>query len=717
MPMVLNSNVASLKSQRNLSTSQASLAQAMERLSSGKRINSAKDDAAGSAISTILTAQVRGLNQATRNSSDGISLLQTAEGALSEIGSALQRMRELSVQSANGTYTEGNRETLNAELHQLVSEIDRVSKTTDYNGLKLLDGSALDLDIQVGADFDQKMKVAVRKIDADSLGISDSAGLGSFQRCAYGGETDTTGILATQKLPAFREGDLVINGVTIGGAIASADTASFMGKDKSTIAIAAAINAKAKESGVKAVVGETIVSGYPMSPAWTDVAGAIQVNGIDINVHVMAGNPTATRAGIVAAINQVSEQTGVVAIDTEKDESGIVLKAADGRNIVLANKSGNPFGPPSSVLLTGMTGLHFTDGFDSAVSGIFTATMTLVATEGQDIHIDNNVFGRAENAGFRVGAYNGTKTGLVSTPVNMIDTGNRVYWNTQTGATLINGVPVPKSDSGINNVVSAINSISDKTGVVAVMQENRAVNHGTQRTVAGMVTGSINGVEIAGFAAQAGADKSGYNRAMLVRQVNAISGQTGVIAVDTGVDGTAEGGGVMLIDKIGKPIFPQLFNGDLAGCVVDGTINGSYTLQSDREIEITSGLSNNLITTGLLTGNYGGGQGGQSLSKIDIATVEGANKAIQAIDNALNRVNNVRAKIGAYQNRLEFTVNNLTNFSQNSEAARSRIEDADFAAETAALSRSQILQQSSSAMLAQANSSALQVLQLLRTGE
>src|SRR6185295_5738599 len=141
MPQVINTNVASLNAQRNLNVSQTTLATALQRLSSGLRINSAKDDAAGLAISERFTAQIRGLNQASRNANDGISLAQTAEGALGEISNNLQRIRELAVQSANATNSSTDRTALQNEVSQLVAEIDRVSSQTAFNGVKLIDGT------------------------------------------------------------------------------------------------------------------------------------------------------------------------------------------------------------------------------------------------------------------------------------------------------------------------------------------------------------------------------------------------------------------------------------------------------------------------------------------------------------------------------------------------------------------------------------------------
>src|SRR5688572_15368186 len=141
MPQILSTNIASLNAQRNLNTSQTALATSLQRLSSGMRINSAKDDAAGLAISQRMTAQINGLNQAARNANDGISLAQTAEGALAEIGNNLQRMRELAIQSANASNSVSDRAALNAEVQQLGQEIDRVAQASSFNGVKLLDGT------------------------------------------------------------------------------------------------------------------------------------------------------------------------------------------------------------------------------------------------------------------------------------------------------------------------------------------------------------------------------------------------------------------------------------------------------------------------------------------------------------------------------------------------------------------------------------------------
>ena len=170
MAMVINSNIMSLTAQRNLTMSQNDLNTSMERLTSGKRINSAADDAAGLSIANRMTSQINGLNQAVRNANDGASLIQTAEGALDESTNILQRMRELSVQSANGTYDSGNRATLSAEVKQLVAELDRIAETTSFNGLNILDGSLGKVNLQVGSEANQTIELSIAKMDSKSLG-------------------------------------------------------------------------------------------------------------------------------------------------------------------------------------------------------------------------------------------------------------------------------------------------------------------------------------------------------------------------------------------------------------------------------------------------------------------------------------------------------------------------------------------------------------------
>ncbi|HSX64437.1 MAG TPA: flagellin, partial [Pseudoxanthomonas sp.] len=238
MAQVINTNTMSLNAQRNLSSSGASLATTIQRLSSGLRINSAKDDAAGLAISERFSTQIRGLDVAVRNANDGISLAQVAEGSLTEIGNNLQRIRELSVQSANATNSASDRAALNAEVKQLTSEIDRVAKQSDFNGTKLLDGSFTSQLFQVGANAGQAIAI-------DKVVDAKANALGNVKFAA-----DVTGAAIADAAADGSIEDLTINGVAI-------DTVEY--KDGATgadiaKALSSAINAKLGESGVFASV-------------------------------------------------------------------------------------------------------------------------------------------------------------------------------------------------------------------------------------------------------------------------------------------------------------------------------------------------------------------------------------------------------------------------------------------------------------------------------
>ncbi|MFC7436407.1 flagellin [Hydrogenophaga bisanensis] len=228
----INTNVMSINAQRNLSASTGSLATSMQRLSSGLRVNSAKDDAAGLAISERMNSQVKGLNVAIRNANDGISLAQTAEGAMAEIGNNLQRIRELAVQSSNATNSATDREALQKEVSQLQAEIQRVATQTEFNGTKLLDGSFTGKAFQVGANAGQLITVdAVTNAQTAQLGGSYFAG---------------DEVMTTDNAAAIT--GLTINGVVIDDVAVAADA------DAQAAALAQAINAKSGESGVYASV-------------------------------------------------------------------------------------------------------------------------------------------------------------------------------------------------------------------------------------------------------------------------------------------------------------------------------------------------------------------------------------------------------------------------------------------------------------------------------
>jgi len=338
MPQVINTNIASLTAQRNLNKSQTANQQALQRLSSGLRINSAKDDAAGLAISTRFNSQVRGLNVAIRNAGDGISLAQTAEGALGTMNDNLQRIRELSVQSANATNSDVDREALQAEVDQLLAEVTRTAEETDFNGRKLLDGS-FNATFQIGANAGQTVEVSIAELTADKLGSGQEAGISALG-------TDS----------AISNGDLVINGESIRSSSATDDSASTEGADRSAISKAAAINDKTAETGVAAEINTNVSAGSKQTAASTE--GSITLNDVTINITTGGVDTVADRAAVLSAINAVSAQTGVVAVDTGNDDSGIALEAVDGRNIAIRydkfDASGNTYANGVTASATGL---------------------------------------------------------------------------------------------------------------------------------------------------------------------------------------------------------------------------------------------------------------------------------------------------------------------------------------------------------------------------
>ena len=289
MAAVINTNIASLNAQRNLNASQSSLNTSIQRLSSGLRINSAKDDAAGLAIGERMSGQIRGLNQAVRNANDGISLAQTAEGALGTITDNLQRIRELAVQSRNATNSSTDRTALNAEATQLKNEIDRVATTTSFNGVKLLDGSFTNQSFQVGANVGETINIA-------SIANAQSAQLGSSSQAQVTGA-------AASAFTAITAGDLTINGVSIGAIAADTNAANRASN------IAAAANSVSSQTGVYA----TILSAAPTQVVFTN-SGSVPATPSVVIAHAGASSTLAT-TGLTAATTAATTVTGFAALD------------------------------------------------------------------------------------------------------------------------------------------------------------------------------------------------------------------------------------------------------------------------------------------------------------------------------------------------------------------------------------------------------------------
>ncbi len=578
MPLVINTNVASLNAQRQLVQSGNDMDQAMERLASGRRINTARDDAAGLAISNRQTSQIRGLDQAIRNANDGVSLIQTAEGALDEVTNILQRIRELSIQSANGIYAEIDRATLDAEVQQLKSEIDRIASSTTFNGQPLLDGSLGDVELQVGSESNQTIDLSIQGFSTSSLGSSS-------------GDIVGEAMTALSTLTGLSGDELIINDVVITSLTSSTNVNDAL----------ASINA---DLDGKSAEVDSLVS-YVSNSA----GNGVLVPGTDLTLTLTDGEGNTQTYNITDTssmdelVNKINSDT---VIDAKLNDTGkLVLSAAGAESIqVVDNSSGQAATGAASASETEAFRLVFTDtgSEDNGVkveagTGTTGAELDALGLNVQDD--DGNLLARA----------------LTATASNDLNAGDLIINGVEIGAISVGTGTAEDVDA----VVEAINLLADRTGVVAF--------------------------EAAGNASR-----------------------------------------LSLRSTSGESI--SIKYGDAA---------------TDANVEALTGLQ-----------EQNSAEGSGSVSGIQIATAAGAQASIDVIDVALEQINSTRSDLGAINNRLDFTMSNLSNVSEKTAAARSRIVDADFAAETSMLSRAQVLQQASQAMLAQANAQPQQVLSLLQ---
>jgi flagellin len=315
MTSLINTNINSLTAQRNLTTNQASLSTAIQRLSSGLRINSAKDDAAGLAISERFTSQIRGLTQAARNANDGISLSQVAEGALGSSATILQRVRELAVQSANSTNSASDRKALQAETGQLLSELDRIATTTQFNGQNILDGSLSSAVFQVGANANQTI----------------TATTGNFRTSLYGAQLLDGASVAAAATATSGAGAIVINGL-------ASKTVTLVATDTAGIA-AASINAVADTTGVTASARNVTELKVGAAVSYSlAVKGDNTTTAANVTFNVSATSTAAGLAEGIKAFNDVSSTTGITAA-LNATSDGIVLTNSSGADINVINNA------------------------------------------------------------------------------------------------------------------------------------------------------------------------------------------------------------------------------------------------------------------------------------------------------------------------------------------------------------------------------------------
>ncbi|MDP2196524.1 MAG: flagellin, partial [Rhodocyclaceae bacterium] len=669
MAQVINTNISSLNAQRNLNTSQSALATSLQRLSSGLRINSAKDDAAGLAISDRMTSQIRGLNQAARNANDGVSLAQTAEGGLSEVASNLQRIRELAIQSANATNTSSDRASLNAEVTQLLAEIQRVATSSQFNGQNILDGTFTAAQFQVGANANQTITA--------STGNAQTSAIGAYQY-----NNTSSAVSGT----ALASGDLTINGVNVGAtANGSADT------------IVNAINGVTSQTSVTATATSSIVAANAPVTGKQDLAsGDLVINGVNIGAVTGSYNFATQGASIATAINAKTNTTGVTA-SANTVTGAITLSSSTGKTIEIT--SGSAAGASRVENATGMEVSASTASATqtytlSAAAGTGVGTLDFdEVADGETFTVGTTTFtfnASGVTGGSGVGAAYTDQASLQTSVAAAINGANIGVTAAFSGAVLTitnnmlgNEAAVTKSHL-LADTSGGFASINNTAGTGLAEGSTLIIDNQTYTFIKGATSGNnislttattttlataLASAMSANKTTTAGTNLTNHTAAASSNQVTATSVLKGSAGNGLGT-GTAVGAGVAA--AAGVTATDGAYTASTTYGIISLSSNAAYSIAGNDPAK--AGLSTASSTL-------------NAANAIDISSVAGANSAISVVDGALSQVATIRGAMGALQNRFQSVVSSLTASSENLSAARSRIQDADFAAETAQLTR------------------------------
>ena len=720
---VINTNIKAEMAISALRMNERPLAVAMQQMSTGKRINSARDDAAGLAIANWMTTEVRSLTQAIRNSTDAISLLQTADGASSEITEMLQRMRELSVLSANDTYSAAQRQYMNMEYQQLKKQMVQIADNTEWNGFPILNGSN---GLPIGF-------------------VAKTTGFGHLY------DLDLP-----SPMPAIGTQDLSINGVAIGIPQSADDELSpLANRPYSAIARAAAINARKEQSGVRAIVQPNKVSGFSGDSFLAATSGTLVINGKSTSITTTSADPLVNRDVAVRAINEMAPYTGIRASAPGPIGSGISLTAEDGRNIEAqwTSTDGN-----FSILQTGSIAL--TSEREEA--------LTLSSTSG-----------RMDRWGLTPGEFKSSLTRANILP-RTVD-GTQVFTATplQDGDLTINGVAIrgtTLADDDLSELEATVISsdpLSSAIAMAAAINESAEATHVHAIATPALLQGQaitttgdaspvpfrLNNVDV--FVTLSTTDTAASRLKNVANAINFGTSTHGVKATlndSDGIDLTTPDGRNLSVEWDGAVLPAELGLSDLVSPTVGlnmQTFYGAVTLESEAPFTIEPGVNgydatSNFSALGFQAGSYGThtrGQlsfqvGARHLQRttidmpdfgkdgaltglitadvnekdplIHIATVEKSNESINLLDQVINNVNLARANVGAVINRLNHGIDNLTNVSINTAESRSKIQDTDYAQASSEVARAQIIQQAATAILAQANANQQYVMKLLQ---
>ena len=692
----INTNTAALNAQYYLGKTNKDMEGTMAKLSSGQKVNSAADDAAGLAIASRMTAQIRGLGMAVKNANDSMSLAQTAEGAMEEVTNMLQRIRELAVQSANGTMNTGDRASLDAEVQALKAEIDRVANTTQFNSQNLLDGSYKST-FQIGDKAGQTVDLSIGSVATKSLGMGSASG---------GGDSIISGRASLGV--ALSAGDIRINGQDV-GAIATSDDMESVLK---------AINDNV--DNVEATAFNVVVA--------KNVGDGVTTDGQFKLVVTEMGVATATTFNISASNSlaelrdNINAETGGVVAASINDEGKLVLSNETGATINVDDDSA-----------TGAATFDGGSGFAGTTTVDYNGFIKLSSLDGSNIQVERGNLGLSSPGA----AADLTALGFNQTERVTLEDAYSVTGKALTDATtawgkgdlVINGVEIYDVDISTDSVagrLDAINNFSNETGVVASAYYEHTFDMSLAFSgAAGTDYETDDEIVINGITHAYGTDLDD-----MASNINASTASHGLKATVNGTNLVLTGSNVTAVEMTTQ---------DAAGtaAMTQTTVNQNLTATSAHFTRIRLDSTNNTpiqialgdgateAEHGFLEQNVGAADyqvnaptlsagGGSSMAGLSIVTQSGATGAITTIDNAINRVNEIRGDLGALQNRLNYTVNNLSSISNQTQGARGRIMDADFAQETTALTKQQILSQAATSMLAQANQSKQSILALLQ---
>ena len=675
MAQVINTNSLSLITQNNINKNQSALSTSIERLSSGLRINSAKDDAAGQAIANRFTSNIKGLTQAARNANDGISLAQTTEGALSEINNNLQRVRELTVQATTGTNSESDLDSIQDEIKSRLDEIDRVSGQTQFNGVNVLakDGT---MKIQVGANDGQTISIDLKKIDSSTLNLT------GFNVNGKGEVANTKATADDLKLAGYKAGNTDANGVTVytndkGNAAAKASNVLAQITDGSTITGFGG-TANGLDAPATTYTYNSATKSYSFDATSVDTSKALSV------INPGAGDvsqATVTIGGKQQKVN-ISQDGKITAADDNAklylDKQGNLTKTNAGSDAEatwdgLTSNTNKDTGAKVDTSIKVTSGAA--SGMEVKYTGNHVPTTQQVNTSTITAH---GAFDASINIGGTPTAVKVAADGTISDAA-----GAALYLDNTTGAL---------TTTNTGNTAATLDSLAayDASGAVA---STLTVTSGAD---AGKVYDSIGGTGNTTFTAEKSVVEVTGAHISADAMANVTDGQAFTANIKVGTVSTA-----YAVDASGdvQTGGNDVFVGD----------NGAFTDTATKTLYAQS--------NGAITNSTGGTiyetADGKLTSEESTASTSTADP-LKALDDAISQIDKFRSSLGAVQNRLDSAVTNLNNTTTNLSEAQSRIQDADYATEVSNMSKAQIIQQAGNSVLAKANQVPQQVLSLLQ---